>query len=90
MWTISTGPRCSGARPPRPRPPASPDLLARTQEPAIERALIEQTARAVAAGVVGAPTMSVVPGHDSRDGELRGDLSWGQDRLLLAQAAAPA
>jgi 2-hydroxychromene-2-carboxylate isomerase len=56
-------------------------LLARTQEPAIKQALIEQTARAVAAGVFGAPTAIVAHAN----GEL---LFWGQDRLLLAEAAA--
>lgn len=56
-------------------------LLARTQEPAIKQALAEQTARAVHAGVFGAPTTIVA--HE------RGDLLfWGQDRLSLAEAAA--
>ena len=56
-------------------------MLARTQEPEIKQALIEQTTRAAQAGVFGAPTMIVT--HE------RGDLLfWGQDRLILAEAAA--
>ncbi|HWN71764.1 MAG TPA: DsbA family protein, partial [Haliangium sp.] len=56
-------------------------LLARTQEPEIKQALVDQTARAAQAGVFGAPTMIVA--HE------RGDLLfWGQDRLSLVEAAA--
>jgi 2-hydroxychromene-2-carboxylate isomerase len=56
-------------------------MLARTQEPEIKQALVNQTTRAAQAGVFGAPTMIVT--HE------RGDLLfWGQDRLILAEAAA--
>jgi 2-hydroxychromene-2-carboxylate isomerase len=56
-------------------------MLARTQEPAIKQALVDQTTRAAQAGVFGAPTMVVA--HEC--GDL---LFWGQDRLILAEAAA--
>jgi 2-hydroxychromene-2-carboxylate isomerase len=57
------------------------EMLSRAQEPAVKQALIDQTARAVATGVFGAPT--VIVEHE------RGDLLfWGQDRLGLVEAAA--
>lgn len=57
------------------------EMLSRAQEPAIKLALVNQTARALAAGVFGAPT--VIVEHE------RGDLLfWGQDRLGLVEAAA--
>jgi 2-hydroxychromene-2-carboxylate isomerase len=58
-----------------------PDLFARTKEPAIKQALIDETAAAHAAGVFGVPTCVV---HDPA-GPL---LFWGQDRLDLVEAAA--
>lgn len=57
------------------------EMLSRAQQPEIKRALVDQTTRAQAAGVFGAPT--VVVEHE------RGDLLfWGQDRLGLVEAAA--
>jgi 2-hydroxychromene-2-carboxylate isomerase len=57
------------------------EMLSRTRDPAIKLALINQTARAQATGVFGAP--SVIIEHE------RGDLLfWGQDRLSLVEAAA--
>jgi 2-hydroxychromene-2-carboxylate isomerase len=53
------------------------EILARTQAPEIKKALIDSTARAVAAGVFGAPAWVV-------DGQ---DLYWGQDRMVLVERA---
>lgn len=58
----------------------SADVLARTQQPEIKRALIEATEAAVARGVFGAPTWVV----DERD------LYWGQDRIPLVERALSA
>lgn len=49
--------------------------LARTQDPAVKKALVDATQRAVEAGVFGAPTWVV-------DGK---ELFWGQDRLPLVE-----
>jgi 2-hydroxychromene-2-carboxylate isomerase len=51
------------------------DVLAKTQDPAIKKALIDATDHAVKAGVFGAPTWVV-------DGK---DLYWGQDRIVLVE-----
>ena len=56
------------------------EVLARTQDPAIKKALIDATQRAVDAGVFGAPTWVV-------DGK---ELFWGQDRLPLVERALSA
>jgi 2-hydroxychromene-2-carboxylate isomerase len=57
-----------------------PALVARMQEPAVKQALIDATAEARAAGVLGAPTCLVhAPGGPH--------LFWGQDRLELVDAA---
>jgi 2-hydroxychromene-2-carboxylate isomerase len=53
------------------------EVLARTQDPAIKKELIDATQRAADAGVFGAPTWIV-------DGQ---DLFWGQDRLPLVERA---
>jgi 2-hydroxychromene-2-carboxylate isomerase len=50
-------------------------VLARTQDPAVKKALIDATEHAVKAGVFGAPTWVV-------DGK---ELFWGQDRLALVE-----
>jgi 2-hydroxychromene-2-carboxylate isomerase len=56
-------------------------MLAQTRDPATKQALIDNTARAAASGIFGAPTFLV-----SRGGEPR--LYFGQDRLELAVRAA--
>ena len=53
------------------------EVMARTQDPAVKKALIDATQGAVAAGVFGAPTWVV-------DGK---ELFWGQDRLPLVERA---
>ncbi len=50
-------------------------VLARTQDPAVKKALIDATEHAVKVGVFGAPTWVV-------DGK---ELFWGQDRLPLVE-----
>lgn len=50
-------------------------VLARTQDPAVKKALIDATEAAVKAGVFGAPTWVV-------DGK---ELFWGQDRIPLVE-----
>ncbi len=55
--------------------------LARTQEPAIKQALIDNTGAAVAAGVFGAPSFLVRRGGTTR-------LFFGQDRLDQVERAA--
>jgi 2-hydroxychromene-2-carboxylate isomerase len=50
-------------------------VMARTQDPAVKKALIDATEHAVKAGVFGAPTWVV-------DGK---ELFWGQDRLPLVE-----
>ena len=50
-------------------------ILARTQDPAVKKALVDATEHAVKAGVFGAPTWVV-------DGK---ELFWGQDRLPLVE-----
>jgi 2-hydroxychromene-2-carboxylate isomerase len=52
-------------------------VLQETQSPEIKQALIDSTARAVAAGVFGAPTWVV----DEKE------LFWGQDRIVLVERA---
>jgi 2-hydroxychromene-2-carboxylate isomerase len=52
-------------------------VLARTQDPAVKKALVDATQRAVEAGVFGAPTWVV-------DGK---ELFWGQDRIPLVERA---
>jgi 2-hydroxychromene-2-carboxylate isomerase len=52
-------------------------VLARTQDPAVKKALVDATQKAVEAGVFGAPTWVV-------DGK---ELFWGQDRLPLVERA---
>jgi 2-hydroxychromene-2-carboxylate isomerase len=52
-------------------------VLARTQDPAVKKALLDATEAAAKAGVFGAPTWVV-------DGE---HLFWGQDRLPLVERA---
>ena len=51
------------------------EVLAKTQDPAVKKALIDATDHAVKAGVFGAPTWVV-------DGK---ELFWGQDRLPLVE-----
>jgi 2-hydroxychromene-2-carboxylate isomerase len=51
------------------------EVLARTQDPAVKKALIDATEHAAKAGVFGAPTWVV-------DGK---ELFWGQDRLPLVE-----
>jgi 2-hydroxychromene-2-carboxylate isomerase len=53
------------------------EVLARTQDPAVKKALADATQRAVDAGVFGAPTWVV-------DGK---ELFWGQDRIPLVERA---
>ncbi|MGD0529884.1 MAG: 2-hydroxychromene-2-carboxylate isomerase [Polyangiaceae bacterium] len=53
------------------------DVMARTQDPAVKKALLDATQAAVAAGVFGAPTWVV-------DGK---ELFWGQDRIPLVERA---
>lgn len=53
------------------------DVMARTQDPAVKKELIDATQSAVAAGVFGAPTWVV-------DGK---ELFWGQDRIPLVERA---
>ncbi len=50
-------------------------VMARTQDPAVKKALIDATEHAVKAGVFGAPTWVV-------DGK---ELFWGQDRIPLVE-----
>jgi 2-hydroxychromene-2-carboxylate isomerase len=50
-------------------------VLARTQDPAVKKALVDATEHAVKAGVFGAPTWVV-------DGK---ELFWGQDRIPLVE-----
>ena len=52
-------------------------ILARTQDPAVKKALVDATEHAVKAGVFGAPTWVV-------DGK---ELFWGQDRIVLVERA---
>jgi len=52
-------------------------VLARTQDPAVKKALVDATQKAVEAGVFGAPTW-VVDGME---------LFWGQDRIPLVERA---
>jgi 2-hydroxychromene-2-carboxylate isomerase len=52
-------------------------VLARTQDPAVKKELVDATQRAVDAGVFGAPTWIV-------DGK---ELFWGQDRIPLVERA---
>jgi 2-hydroxychromene-2-carboxylate isomerase len=56
------------------------EVLARTQDPAVKKALVDATQAAVAAGVFGAPTWVV-------DGK---ELFWGQDRIPLVERALKA
>jgi 2-hydroxychromene-2-carboxylate isomerase len=56
------------------------DVLARTQDPAVKKELVDATQAAVAAGVFGAPTWVV-------DGT---ELFWGQDRIPLVERALKA
>ncbi|HEY3820546.1 MAG TPA: 2-hydroxychromene-2-carboxylate isomerase [Polyangiaceae bacterium] len=56
------------------------DVLARTQDPAVKKELVDATQAAVAAGVFGAPTWVV-------DGK---ELFWGQDRIPLVERALKA
>jgi 2-hydroxychromene-2-carboxylate isomerase len=53
------------------------EVMARTQDPAVKKALIDATQRAVDAGVFGAPTWII-------DGK---ELFWGQDRIPLVERA---
>jgi 2-hydroxychromene-2-carboxylate isomerase len=53
------------------------DVMARTQDPAVKKELLDATQAAVAAGVFGAPTWVV-------DGK---ELFWGQDRIPLVEQA---
>ena len=53
------------------------EVLARTQDPAVKKELVDATQRAVDAGVFGAPTWIV-------DGK---ELFWGQDRIPLVERA---
>ena len=55
--------------------PGADEVLAKTQDPSIKKALIDATEHAVKAGVFGAPTWVV-------DGK---DLYWGQDRIVLVE-----
>jgi 2-hydroxychromene-2-carboxylate isomerase len=57
--------------------PGADEVMARTQDPAVKKALIDATQHAVEAGVFGAPTWVV-------DGK---ELFWGQDRLPLVERA---
>ena len=56
------------------------EVLARTQDPAVKKELVDATQAAVAAGVFGAPTWVV-------DGK---ELFWGQDRIPLVERALKA
>jgi 2-hydroxychromene-2-carboxylate isomerase len=56
------------------------EVLARTQDPAVKKELVDATQRAVDAGVFGAPTWVV-------DGK---ELFWGQDRIPLVERALKA
>jgi 2-hydroxychromene-2-carboxylate isomerase len=53
------------------------EVMARTQDPAVKKELLDATQAAVAAGVFGAPTWVV-------DGK---ELFWGQDRIPLVERA---
>jgi 2-hydroxychromene-2-carboxylate isomerase len=53
------------------------EVLARTQDPAVKKELVDATQRAVDAGVFGAPTWVV-------DGK---EVFWGQDRIPLVERA---
>jgi|ERR1019366_8580099 2-hydroxychromene-2-carboxylate isomerase len=55
--------------------PGADEVLARTQDPAVKKELLDATEHAVKAGVFGAPTWVV-------DGK---ELFWGQDRLQLVE-----
>jgi 2-hydroxychromene-2-carboxylate isomerase len=55
--------------------PGADEALARTQDPAVKKELVDATDHAVKAGVFGAPTWVV-------DGK---ELFWGQDRLPLVE-----
>ncbi|HEY8090023.1 MAG TPA: 2-hydroxychromene-2-carboxylate isomerase [Polyangiaceae bacterium] len=57
--------------------PGADEVLARTQDPAVKKELVDATQRAVDAGVFGAPTWVV-------DGK---ELFWGQDRIQLVERA---
>ena len=57
--------------------PGADEALARTQDPALKKELVDATQRAVDAGVFGAPTWVV-------DGK---ELFWGQDRTQLVERA---
>ncbi len=57
--------------------PGADEVLARTQDPAVKKELVDATQRAVEAGVFGAPTWVV-------DGK---ELFWGQDRIPLVERA---
>jgi 2-hydroxychromene-2-carboxylate isomerase len=57
--------------------PGADEVLARTQDPAVKKELLDATQRAVDAGVFGAPTWVV-------DGK---ELFWGQDRIPLVERA---
>jgi len=57
--------------------PGAAEVLARTQDPAVKKELVDATQAAVAAGVFGAPTWVV-------DGK---ELFWGQDRIPLVERA---
>jgi 2-hydroxychromene-2-carboxylate isomerase len=57
--------------------PGADEVLARTQDPAVKKALLDATQRAVDAGVFGAPTWVI-------DGK---ELFWGQDRVALVERA---
>lgn len=57
--------------------PGADEVMARTQDPAVKKALIDATQHAVDAGVFGAPTWVV-------DGK---ELFWGQDRIPLVERA---
>jgi 2-hydroxychromene-2-carboxylate isomerase len=55
--------------------PGAAEVLARTQDPAVKKELVDATDRAAKAGVFGAPTWVV-------DGK---ELFWGQDRIPLVE-----
>ena len=57
--------------------PGADEVLARTQDPAVKKALLDATQHAADAGVFGAPTWVV-------DGK---ELFWGQDRIQLVERA---
>ncbi len=57
--------------------PGADEVVARTQDPAVKKELVDATQRAADAGVFGAPTWVV-------DGK---ELFWGQDRIQLVERA---